>query len=209
MFGTLRGSPPPPGPAQPSSRNSGGRYISRAVLPSQLPLYLPQLSPFLCIYLPRLSTPSCEDAHLLPSFLRLIASFVSKPSLSSSLGPPSHARYHPYQAGIMSSIVSVDDILGCPTTPQSLDDFSVSSPSSFIGSRHGSPCSYMSSETSPSSVASPPPEEVKIKSEPEVKVKTEPEQKPVKKRKSWGQQLPTPTTNLPPRYEDPGHCCPH
>jgi regulator of replication initiation timing len=99
----------------------------------------------------------------------------------------------------MSSIVSVDDILGCPTTPQSLDDFSVSSPSSFIGSRHGSPCSYMSSETSPSSVASPPPEEVKIKSEPEAKVKTEPEQKPVKKRKSWGQQLPTPTTNLPPR----------
>jgi ribosomal protein L34E len=101
----------------------------------------------------------------------------------------------------MSSIVSVDEILGCPTTPQSLDDFSVSSPSSFMSSRHASPCgSYMSSETSPSSVASPPPEDVKIKSEPEVKVKTEPEQKPVKKRKSWGQQLPTPTTNLPPRY---------
>lgn len=26
------------------------------------------------------------------------------------------------------------------------------------------------------------------------------EKKPVKKRKSWGQVLPTPTTNLPPRY---------
>ena len=27
----------------------------------------------------------------------------------------------------------------------------------------------------------------------------EPEKKPPKKRKSWGQELPTPTTNLPPR----------
>lgn len=26
------------------------------------------------------------------------------------------------------------------------------------------------------------------------------EKKPVKKRKSWGQQLPEPKTNLPPRY---------
>lgn len=26
------------------------------------------------------------------------------------------------------------------------------------------------------------------------------EKKPVKKRKSWGQELPTPKTNLPPRY---------
>lgn len=25
-------------------------------------------------------------------------------------------------------------------------------------------------------------------------------QKPTKKRKSWGQELPTPKTNLPPRY---------
>jgi hypothetical protein len=31
------------------------------------------------------------------------------------------------------------------------------------------------------------------------KIKQEPEKKPVKKRKSWGQQLPTPTTNLAPR----------
>ena len=29
-----------------------------------------------------------------------------------------------------------------------------------------------------------------------------PEKKPVKKRKSWGQQLPQPKTNLPPRYVD-------
>jgi hypothetical protein len=91
------------------------------------------------------------------------------------------------------SIVSVGDILGAPT-PQSLDDFSVSSPSSFMSSRHASPCSYVSTETS-SSVASPP------ASEDATKVKSESEQKPVKKRKSWGQQLPTPTTNLPPRYE--------
>ena len=26
------------------------------------------------------------------------------------------------------------------------------------------------------------------------------EKKPAKKRKSWGQELPTPKTNLPPRY---------
>jgi transcriptional activator HAC1 len=37
--------------------------------------------------------------------------------------------------------------------------------------------------------------------EPEVKVeeKTADEKRPVKKRKSWGQELPTPKTNLPPR----------
>lgn len=29
---------------------------------------------------------------------------------------------------------------------------------------------------------------------------TSPEKKLVKKRKSWGQQLPEPKTNLPPRY---------
>ena len=28
----------------------------------------------------------------------------------------------------------------------------------------------------------------------------EDEKKPTKKRKSWGQELPTPKTNLPPRY---------
>jgi len=31
----------------------------------------------------------------------------------------------------------------------------------------------------------------------------EPEKKPVKKRKSWGQVLPEPKTNLPPRYALP------
>jgi transcriptional activator HAC1 len=31
------------------------------------------------------------------------------------------------------------------------------------------------------------------------------EKKPVKKRKSWGQELPTPKTNLPPRYDDMLH----
>lgn len=31
----------------------------------------------------------------------------------------------------------------------------------------------------------------------------EPEKKPVKKRKSWGQVLPEPKTNLPPRYDVP------
>lgn len=28
------------------------------------------------------------------------------------------------------------------------------------------------------------------------------DKKPTKKRKSWGQELPTPKTNLPPRYEN-------
>lgn len=31
------------------------------------------------------------------------------------------------------------------------------------------------------------------------KPESEKEKKPTKKRKSWGQELPTPTTNLPPR----------
>lgn len=37
---------------------------------------------------------------------------------------------------------------------------------------------------------------------PEVKVEEEKsdEKKPAKKRKSWGQELPVPKTNLPPRY---------
>lgn len=39
--------------------------------------------------------------------------------------------------------------------------------------------------------------------EPEDDIKEEDEddeKKPTKKRKSWGQELPTPKTNLPPRY---------
>lgn len=37
--------------------------------------------------------------------------------------------------------------------------------------------------------------------EPEDEIKEEDdEKKPTKKRKSWGQELPTPKTNLPPRY---------
>lgn len=36
---------------------------------------------------------------------------------------------------------------------------------------------------------------------PEIKDEdTSEDKKPVKKRKSWGQELPTPKTNLPPRY---------
>lgn len=34
----------------------------------------------------------------------------------------------------------------------------------------------------------------------EIKEENTEEKKPVKKRKSWGQELPTPKTNLPPRY---------
>ncbi|RPA96486.1 hypothetical protein L873DRAFT_1230660 [Choiromyces venosus 120613-1] len=49
-------------------------------------------------------------------------------------------------------------------------------------------------EFTPGCSASPQPEK-----EPETGGKTEAPAKPVKKRKSWGQELPTPTTNLPPR----------
>lgn len=37
----------------------------------------------------------------------------------------------------------------------------------------------------------------------DVEIKEEDEKKPTKKRKSWGQELPTPKTNLPPRYIPP------
>lgn len=63
------------------------------------------------------------------------------------------------------------------------------------------------------SLSSPAPEidldvdvdvELEASAEPEVEIKDEEsrpdEKKPVKKRKSWGQELPTPKTNLPPRY---------
>lgn len=35
---------------------------------------------------------------------------------------------------------------------------------------------------------------------PEPEEETHDEKKPSKKRKSWGQELPVPKTNLPPRY---------
>lgn len=46
-------------------------------------------------------------------------------------------------------------------------------------------------------------------SSPEIKVEetTTEEKKPVKKRKSWGQELPTPKTNLPPRYVSTSQTC--
>ncbi|CRG88707.1 Transcriptional activator hacA [Talaromyces islandicus] len=58
------------------------------------------------------------------------------------------------------------------------------------------------------SLSSPAPEvdldvDLEASAEPEVEIKDEEpksdEKKPVKKRKSWGQELPTPKTNLPPR----------
>ncbi|KAF8246250.1 hypothetical protein K440DRAFT_662193 [Wilcoxina mikolae CBS 423.85] len=86
------------------------------------------------------------------------------------------------------------NILDTPSTPQSLNDgsdrYCSSSPSSFTSSRETSP-SFLPATPSPSA-ASPSTEEPKTKKEEEKK-------SPVKKRKSWGQQLPTPTTNLPPR----------
>lgn len=45
---------------------------------------------------------------------------------------------------------------------------------------------------------SPPESSCSVKEEEE-----ELEKRPTKKRKSWGQELPTPKTNLPPRYVCP------
>lgn len=60
-----------------------------------------------------------------------------------------------------------------------------------LESLSGSPEPEMPLTVSPSdtSLDSPAPEEIK-----------EEEKKPAKKRKSWGQELPVPKTNLPPRY---------
>lgn len=44
---------------------------------------------------------------------------------------------------------------------------------------------------------SPPESTYSVKEEEEEEQK---EKKPTKKRKSWGQELPTPKTSLPPRY---------
>ncbi|KAI5820560.1 hypothetical protein BZA77DRAFT_289690 [Pyronema omphalodes] len=79
----------------------------------------------------------------------------------------------------------VDDM---PTTPQSMCD---------SRSSYASTPEPFAPATPASSMASPSPmsfdDEVNIKKE---GGETKP---PAKKRKSWGQQLPTPTTNLPPR----------
>lgn len=82
------------------------------------------------------------------------------------------------------SIIS-EDVLGTARS-QSPDDFS-------------SPCSPESSRnTTPTS--SPPPSYSGSVDGTTIKTESDKaEAKPVKKRKSWGQQLPTPTTNLPPR----------
>ena len=60
-----------------------------------------------------------------------------------------------------------------------------------------SPTTLQFSQT-PSIKVEPPKTEVK-----DEKDKKPEEKKPVKKRKSWGQELPIPKTNLPPRYAHP------
>ena len=47
------------------------------------------------------------------------------------------------------------------------------------------------------------PESMYIKDEDDQDQDDQEEKKPTKKRKSWGQELPTPKTNLPPRYALP------
>ncbi|KAI5778949.1 hypothetical protein EDC01DRAFT_634430 [Geopyxis carbonaria] len=65
-----------------------------------------------------------------------------------------------------------------------LEDLAVASPESLSSSRGSTPCSAFPS--TPTSITAVP-------------STAESEKKPVKKRKSWGQELPTPTTNLAPR----------
>ena len=57
------------------------------------------------------------------------------------------------------------------------------------------------SETSLENAHTPStPESMYIKDEDDEELDGQDEKKPTKKRKSWGQELPTPKTNLPPRY---------
>lgn len=50
----------------------------------------------------------------------------------------------------------------------------------------------------PSDLASPP-ADIKLEAEDGLEENTDGDKKPTKKRKSWGQVLPEPKTNLPPR----------
>jgi hypothetical protein len=97
-----------------------------------------------------------------------------------------------YSPSELESKYSPLDFINGPTTPQSLSDFSTSSPDSFMSSRDTSPLNFDSTNI-------PDISQLNTSNEDDAKLKQEPEKKPVKKRKSWGQQLPTPTTNLAPR----------
>jgi len=77
-----------------------------------------------------------------------------------------------------------------PSTPSSFSEYEGSCDGS-TSSRNSTPSA--SGVLTPTSIGSPDSSSVTVKTEPEA------EKKPTKKRKSWGQQLPTPTTNLPPR----------
>lgn len=74
----------------------------------------------------------------------------------------------------------------CPVTPSSMFD---GSDSLYSSSRDSSPHANGLVSPAPSSPAA------SIKAED----KLDDKKPPAKKRKSWGQQLPTPTTSLPPR----------
>lgn len=98
------------------------------------------------------------------------------------------STYNPSE--IETKYSTIDFLGGAPNTPRSLSDFSTTSPDAFMSSRDTSPLNFVST---PITELSP------LSNGEETKTKPEPEKKPVKKRKSWGQQLPTPTTNLAPR----------
>lgn len=87
--------------------------------------------------------------------------------------------------------LSYDDteILNLKVDPLDSDEFmfSENETMSLLDNEPLSP-SMIGGEFTPGSSVSPQPEK-----------KPEPQPKPAKKRKSWGQELPTPTTNLPPR----------
>lgn len=82
---------------------------------------------------------------------------------------------------------SLENIFDGPSTPSSSSDYA----SSTNDSRNTSPSA---DPPTPMSIGTPASSPVTVKKEP-----ADAEKKPTKKRKSWGQQLPTPTTSLPPR----------
>lgn len=98
------------------------------------------------------------------------------------------SMYNP--SDIDTKYCATDFLDGVPNTPRSLSDFSTNSPDGFMSSRDASPLSFVSTQLTDLS---------RLTAGEDTKDKPEPEKKPVKKRKSWGQQLPTPTTNLAPR----------
>ena len=115
----------------------------------------------------------------------------------------SHASVDPSLLSTPFDSLEDDFLLSDNETVMSLfDNEPFSSAASNVSSDFTSPTDTSSPREvfTPACSSSPQPEKEKEKEkESGTDKKAEPAAKPVKKRKSWGQELPTPTTNLPPR----------